>query len=221
MKKKQLLKKGLFITFEGPEGSGKSTHSRLIADLLRREGFNVVFTREPGGTVVGDKIRGLLLDSKKIDMTPLTETLLFEASRSELITEVIGPALRARKIVICDRFNDATLAYQGYAGRIPIRDIKTIESVSMKGILPDLTIILDIGADEGLKKISVHKRDRMESKKLSFHTRVRNGYLSLARQDRKRIKVVRTMKRREDTLSAVQKEVLDVVQRYKRSSKRP
>lgn len=214
---KKTLRKGIFITFEGPEGCGKSTHSRLAANFLKRIGYDVVYTREPGGTKVGDKIRSVLLDSKGLDMSPLTETLLFEASRAELVGEVIKPALAKRKIVISDRFNDATLVYQGYAGRVPLKDIKKAESVSMGKVKPDLTVLLDIEAKKGLGKIRRSKRDRMERKKLSFHKKVRLGYLALARADKRRIKVIRTRDEKRETFEAVKIEVMNVIRRYKRT----
>ena len=214
---KKTLRRGLFITFEGPEGCGKSTHSKRTAYFLKKEGYDILYTREPGGTEVGDRIRKVLLKSKKINITPLMETLLFEASRAELVKEVIKPALRKRKIVICDRFNDATLVYQGYAGGVPLKDIKKVEIVSMQGIKPDLTIILDINAKVGLGKTRLQKRDRIESKTLSFHRNVRRGYLDLARCDKKRIKVIKTRADKNETFRAVKKEVMNVVQRYKRA----
>jgi len=213
---KKTLKKGIFITFEGPERSGKSTHSRLAARFLKKEGYDVVYTREPGGTAVGDKIRAILLNSAKIDIPPLVETLLFEASRSELVEKVIKPALAKKKIVISDRFNDATLVYQGYAGRVPLKDIEKIEAVSIKRVRPELTILLDIEAEKGLKKIHPRAKDRMESKKLSFHRRVRKGYLVLARRDKKRIKVIKTKDTIGDTFSAVKKEVMNAVRRHEK-----
>ncbi|MEE9500163.1 MAG: dTMP kinase [Candidatus Omnitrophota bacterium] len=214
-KGKKRLKKGIFITFEGPEGSGKSTHSKLTADFLRKQGYKVVYTREPGGTKAGDEIRDVVLNSKKIDISPLTEMLLFEASRAELVKEVIRPALLGKKVVISDRFNAATLVYQGYAGGIPLKDIKRVESVSIKGIKPDLTIILDIDAEAGLKKVHRGRKDRMESKKLSFHKKVRKGYLDLARDNRKTIKVIRTRKRKSETFGEIKREVMNVIRRYK------
>lgn len=213
---KETLTRGLFITFEGPEGCGKSTHSVLTADLLKKEGYDVLLTREPGGTPVGDAIRGVLLHSKKIDISPLTETLLFEASRAELVKKVIRPALAEKKIVICDRFSDATLIYQGYAGRVPLKDIKKIGAISARGVKPDLTLLLDIKAEEGLKKIGPDGKDRMESKKLSFHKSVRGGYLDLARKERKRIKVIKTKDTIGATFKEVQEEVMNVVRKYKR-----
>jgi len=214
---KKALKKGIFITFEGPEGCGKSTHSKLAAEFLRKEGYEVVHTREPGGTRVGRKIRDLLLNFKNIEISPLTELLLFEASRAELVREVIKPALLKKKIVISDRFNDATFVYQGYAGRVPLGEIRKIESVSMGRLKPDLTVLLDIKAKDGLKKIRSFLRDRMESKELAFHESVRRGYLKLARTEKKRIKVIKTRDTVQKTFEAVRPEVMNVVRRYKRA----
>lgn len=211
------LKKGIFITFEGPEGCGKSTHSGLIAEFLKKEGYNVVYTREPGGTLFGDKIREVLLHSKKIEISPLAEVLLFEASRLELVRRVIKPALCAKKIIISDRFNDTTLVYQGYAGNVRTEIIRKVESLSVAGIKPDLTILLDINVKKGLRRTSRGGKDRIESKKLSFHKKVKAGYLKLAGRDRKRIKIVKTKDRIENTFEAVKKEVINVVRRYKRS----
>lgn len=207
---KKTLRKGIFITFEGPEGSGKSTHSKLTADFLRKEGYKVQYTREPGGTNLGDRIRGVLLNSKKMAISPLTEMLLFEASRAELIKEIIKPALLEKKIVVSDRFNAATIVYQGYAGGVSLKDIEKVELVSMKGIKPDLTIVLDIDAKTGLKKIKSGKKDRMERKKLSFHEKVRRGYLDLATRKRK-IKVIKTKNTIEETFEQVKKEVMNVI----------
>jgi len=213
---RKILKKGVFITFEGPERSGKSTHSRLAFRFLKQEGYNVVYTREPGGTPLGDQIRKVLLHSKKAKIAPIVETLLFEASRSELIKEVIAPALRKKKIVISDRFSDATLVYQGYAGSVPLSEIKKIETVSMKGIKPDLTVLLDIDARAGLKKIRRGTKDRMESKGLLFHRKVRRGYLILARGDKKRIKVIKTKDTIQATFESVKHEVMNALRRHKK-----
>ena len=213
---KKALKKGLFITFEGPERSGKSTHSRRAFRFLKKEGYNVVYTREPGGTPLGDQIRKVLLHSKKAKIAPIVETLLFEASRSELIKEIIAPALCKKKIVISDRFSDATLVYQGYAGSVPLSEIKKIETVSMKGIKPDLTVLLDIDARAGLKKIRRGTKDRMESKGLLFHRKVRNGYLILARSDKKRIKVIKTRDTIQATFESVKYEVMNALRRHKK-----
>jgi len=213
---KKILKRGLFITFEGPERSGKSTHSALAVNFLRRQGYDVVYTREPGGTAVGDRIRGVLLDAKNIRMSALTEVLLFEASRSELVREVIKPALSKKKIVISDRFHDATCVYQGCAGGVPAEEIRKIESVSMKGVVPDLTVILDIDEEIGVGKIRRGKKDRIESKNISFHKKVRAGYLALAKKNKKRIKLIKTKPTIKATFEEVKIEVTNVVGRYKR-----
>ncbi len=214
---KKALKRGIFITFEGPERCGKSTHSQLVVNTLRKLGYSVVYTREPGSTKLGDRIRELLLYSKNIEISPLAETLLFCASRAELVKKIIKPALLKKKIVISDRFSDATLVYQGYAGKVPLKDIKRIDEISVGGISPILTIVLDIDTKIGLKKIHPEKRDRMESKRFSFHKKVRKGYLEMARRNKKRIKVVRTKSRVGDTARVVQKEVMNVIQKYKRA----
>ena len=214
---KKILKKGMFITFEGPEGCGKSTHSKLIAGYLKDSGYKILHTREPGGTKLGDRIRDVLLNAKNLKISPLAEVLLFEASRFELIEEVIKPALKKGKIVISDRFNDATVVYQGYAGNVPLKNIKQIESISLQKCTPDLTILLDISAKNGLMKIHPGKRDRMESKKISFHKKVRSGYLDLARKNKKRIKVIKTQKTKEATFTMVKEEVMNAIRRYKRT----
>lgn len=211
---KKALKKGIFIVFEGPEGCGKSTHSKLAVKFLKKAGYDIVYTREPGGTDVGDGIRKVLLNLKKIDISPLTEMLLFEASRAELVGKIIRPALAKKKLVISDRFSLATHVYQGYAGNTPIKDIKKVESVSIGGIKPDLTLILDIKTSTGLNKIK--DKDRMESKGLSFHEKVRKGYLNSAKHC-KSIKVIKTEKKIHDTFGNVKREIINVIKRYERA----
>ena len=193
------MKKGKFITIEGPEGCGKSTQARLLFNYLQREGYNCVLTREPGGTPFGEKVRNILLDPANKGMSAICETLLFEASRAALVEKVILPALSKGKVIICDRFSDATLVYQGFAGGQNLKILKTIDKYATRGIKPDLTIVLDIGVKEGLKRAkkagrqkSKFKWDRMERKSLAYHKAVRTGYLKLARQEKRRIKVIKT-----------------------------
>jgi len=184
--------KGKFITFEGSEGCGKSTQSKLIYDYLKSKGYPVVYLREPGGVRVSEKIRGILLDPKS-QMNPVCETLLYMAARAQVVQEVIKPAILKGRIVICDRFLDSTLAYQGYGLGIDIKFIKiTGEFVSL-GIKPDLTIFLDLPVKKGLKYRHLVK-DRIEERSLAYHLRVRNGYLKLAAQEPKRIKIVKVEK---------------------------
>jgi len=209
---KKNLKKGLFITFEGPEGCGKSTHALRVFGELKKEGYGCIFTREPGGTRVGEKIREILLDAGQGKIFPFTELMLFETARSQIVREVIIPALKKKQIVICDRFNDSTVAYQGYAGIIPVRDIIKIDRYITGGLVPDMTILIDVDAAEGLRRVASHRaKDRMERKPISYHNKVRRGYLSIAASDKKRIRVVRSMPDADDTYRAVRAAVMGYV----------
>ena len=182
------LKKGMLITFEGPEGSGKSTHVRLICSYLRRNGFKVLHLREPGGTTIGEQVRRILLDTKNKNMDAVCEMLLYQAARAQVVGEKVLPALKEKVIVILDRFLDATISYQGFGAGLDTSLIRQIGKLVTFGIHPDLTILLDIGAKEGLRRS--RRRDRIEKKSLTFHRRVRKGYLKLARENPNRIKVV-------------------------------
>lgn len=214
---KKVLKKGIFITFEGPEGCGKSTQSKLLYDNLKRRGYDCIHTREPGGTKAGERIREILLHSDGIKISDLTELFLFEASRSQIVGEVIRPALAENKLIICDRFSDATLAYQGYGGGIPIKVIKMLDSVATGGLRPGLTILLDVDTMTGLRRAKAKGIDRMEKKDIAYHRRVRAGYLKLARSEPGRIKVIKVTDSINKTQGLVRREVEDVIQRYKRS----
>jgi len=211
-----MRKKGKFITLEGPEGCGKSTHARLLLNYLKTKGYRCILTREPGGTPLGEKIRKTLLNPANKGMSAACETLLFEASRAALVEKVILPALSKGIIVISDRFSDATFVYQGFAGRQNLKKLKAIDEYATYGIKPDLTIVLDIDSKKGLRrarkadtrKKKLFKWDRMERKSLAYHRAVRGGYLKLARQEKKRIKVIKTQKRIEGTQQLVRKLVL-------------
>lgn len=180
---------GLFITFEGPEGSGKSTHSRLLCNFLRKKGYSVLHTREPGGTIVSEKIRKILLDPGNKDIDVVSEMLLYMAARVQIVKKKILPALNKGKIVICDRFLDATIVYQGYAGGIDTALIRKLGNIATGKVLPRLTFLLDIDAKKGLMRAG-RVKDRMEKKSLGFHKKVRKGYLTLAKKEPARIKVV-------------------------------
>ena len=184
-----MSKRGLFITFEGPEGSGKTTHSRLLCGFLRKKCFKVLHTREPGSTLISEKIRKILLDPKNKGMDVGCEMLLYMAARAQIVKEKILPALEQGKIVICDRFTDATLAYQGYAGGMNLKGIDNIASIVTKGLKPGITFLLDIDARIGLLRAG-RSKDRMERKSILYHNKVRNGYLSIARKEPKRIRVI-------------------------------
>ncbi len=190
-------RRGAFITFEGPEGAGKSTQVRmLLAALEAREPGSAVATREPGGTPLAEKLRALFkygLDGEKID--PRTELLLIEAGRVQHIEEFIRPALAAGKVVICDRFTDSTLAYQGAGRGIGAELVKPLNDFACAGITPDLTFILDIPVDRGLKRAAERSpensiRDRLENERREFHERLRQGFLALAAADPERCAVI-------------------------------
>ncbi len=187
------MKTGRLITFEGGEGSGKTTQMTLLADTLRRKGLPLVCTREPGGTPLGDKIRHLILepsdDGAGVDMR--SEFFLYLASRAQHVKEVLLPALAAGKIVFCDRFSDATLAYQGYGRALPLDEIKTMMAFASYGLVPDLTLFFDIAPDLALPRLSGRKEiNRLDREALSFHERVYRGYKTLIRDDEKRIFVI-------------------------------
>lgn len=183
---------GIFITLEGPDGSGKSTQALLLIRFLKKAGFKVLHTREPGGDRVAESIRLLLL-SPKNQIVPEAELFLYWASRAQHVQQVIKPALSQGWIVVCERFNDATVAYQGYGRGVDLILIKKMNRLAAGGLTPDLTFLLDIPPAKGLKKVMEAKgvKDRFELEKLSFHRRVRQGYLALAEQEPRRIKKIK------------------------------
>jgi dTMP kinase len=175
----------MFITAEGPEGSGKSTQLQRLGDYFRTRRETIV-TKEPGGTPIGDRIRAILLDSAAAGMDPMTELMLYAASRRQHVTEVIGPGLKRGALVLCDRYTDATLAYQGYGRRLDLDRLQTLNEWATGGLRPDLTLLFDIDEEAGLRR--AHARNagmavdegRFEAEDLRFHRRVREGYLAMA-----------------------------------------
>lgn len=187
---------GLFITFEGGEGSGKTTQLKALLTHLRSSDRDVIETRDPGGTAIGNQVRGLLLDGENARMASLTELFLYEASRAQLVEEVIRPSLAAGRIVLCDRFTDSTVAYQGY-GRGLDRDlIARLNHLAANGLRPHLTLLLDLEPAIGLARVSKRltdsrlRRDRLEDERLEFHQRVQAGYRALAAEEPGRVMVV-------------------------------
>jgi dTMP kinase len=180
----------LFITFEGIEGCGKSYQSRKLLGRLTREGIKAILTFEPGGTQLGNNIRNILKRQLEFKITAETELFLFSACRAQLIKDVISPAIHEDKIVICDRYIDSTVAYQGFGRGLDIKLIETVNKLSSAGILPDLTILLDLPVEEGLRRKINKTGDRFDSESLDFHSRVRNGFLYLADKDPQRWWVV-------------------------------
>ena len=215
------MKRGFLLTLEGPEGSGKSTHSRLLAGYLTQKGIKIYCTREPGSTALGEKMRQLLLSPMHKNMSIRTELLLYEAARAQHVDEIIIPALGKNITVICDRFYDATFAYQGYGRKIDLNIVKYINDFAVNKVKPDLTILLDIDVDIGLKKslrlskdpFLMGESDRIEQEDIEFHKKVREGYLSLAQREPERIKVVTVKNKVNETQSEIQKHVDDLLRR--------
>jgi dTMP kinase len=191
-----MTKRGLFITFEGPEGSGKSTQLRLLAKRLRAAGCDVLETAEPGGTPIGMQIRRVLLDAKNQDLSPTTELLLMFAARAQNVDQWILPALAAGRIVLCDRFTDSTLVYQGAARGLGAEVVYDLDRIACRGLVPDLTLLIDIDTETGLKR--AHQRNaltsgvetRMDTQSLEFHRKVREAYRQLAEDEPKRIRLI-------------------------------
>lgn len=202
---------GFLVSFEGGEACGKSTQIKLFTEFLKNNNFDFVCTREPGGTGLGEKIRELLLHSKE-DLSPETEFLLFSASRSKLVEEVVKPALQQGKIVVLDRYFDSSYTYQGYAGDLKIQDIKNITDFAIKGAVPDLTFLLDLSYEDGIKRKAsdeaLRNLDRIESKGKEYHDKVRKGYLKLAQNDKRRIYVVDARKSKEEIFEEIKNEFL-------------
>jgi len=182
--------RGLFITLEGSEGSGKSTQSALIVEYLKSKKLPVMLLREPGGVKVSEEIREILLNVKNTSIGDECETLLYMAARAQLVKEVLKPALAAGKIIICDRFLDSTVAYQGWGNGVDIKAIEEMGRFAVAGVKPDLTLLFDIDTKKGLSRTNA-KKDRIELRTLNYHKRVRQGYLSQAKKHPKRIKVIR------------------------------
>jgi len=184
--------KGIFITFEGIDGSGKTTQIELLNSFLKQSGFDVVLTREPGGTDIGDKIRKILLDSKNTGMSYRAETLLFLASRAELVSKVIQPSLDQGKIVICDRFFDSTIAYQGIARQLGAEKILDMSLWATENIIPDLTFLLsiDVWECENRIKNGKKKKDRIEKEEIDFKSKIQEGYMQLAGKNKERFVIV-------------------------------
>jgi dTMP kinase len=188
---------GDFITFEGIEGSGKSTQIRLLFEFLKGRGVDVKMTREPGGTVIGEKVRGILLDPTTKGLIPRAELFLYAAARLQHIEEVIQPALDEGKVVLCDRFMDATVAYQGYGREVPLNEVKVVNSLVTVDLKTDLTILLDLPVEVGLSRArernladAASATSRFEEEDLVFHQRVREGYLAIAAAERNRVKII-------------------------------
>jgi dTMP kinase len=182
----------MFITLEGPEGSGKSMQICQLADYVREQGFEVLATREPGGTFIGDQIREVIMRMENTMMSPRAEILLFCAARAQIVDEVIRPNLEKGVVVISDRYADSTLAYQGYGHGLDLAILKEILRFTTGGLQPDLTLLLDVDVEEGLKRrrIGGGEWNRLDAQQIAFHQRVRHGYLKMAAEEPDRWRVV-------------------------------
>ena len=204
-----------FITFEGVEGSGKTTQIRRLKTYLTRKGIPCKVTREPGGCPIGEKVRKILLNPDHREMVPLSELLLYEASRAQHVKEVIEPLLKRGVTVLCDRFSDATIAYQGFGRKLDLGLIQRFNRLSTQRIKPDITFLLDCPPDMGLKRaiqrnqtLKKEKEERFEREKIQFHHRVRRGYLSIAKQEPHRVKVIDTRQGEEKTFEKI-RQIID------------
>ena len=206
--------KGKFITFEGPEGGGKSTQIRELAAFLETRGIPVLLAREPGGTKLGEQVRGLLQDDAAGEPpSPRTEVLLFLASRAQLVANVIAPALEQGVWVLCDRFDDSTFAYQGYGRGFDLDALRHLDTFATGGLVPDLTLLLDLPPDIGFARIAARQTDagsepdRFEREARAFHVRLRAGFLELAKRDPGRIAVIDAGQSKEEVAETVRKRV--------------
>ncbi len=194
-----IMKKGLFITVEGMDGSGKTTQIGLMSSYLKDKGYEVVLTREPGGTIIGEKIRNIILDPQNSGMCDAAEMLLYASARAQLVGEVIKPSVDSGKIVICDRFADSSYVYQGFGRGIDFKVIEDANRAALDGISPDITIFLDIRPELALgRRLAATGADRIENEKIEFHLRVYSGYKKLASLYCDRIKSVESSRSIED-----------------------
>jgi dTMP kinase len=203
--------RGLFVTFEGVEGSGKTTVAKSIAENLRQKGLTVVVTAEPGDTSVGSQIRQLLATVS--ERTAWTEAFLFLADRAEHVAKVIKPALERGEIVLCDRFTDSTIAYQGFGLGLPLEWLTQLNSIATNGLVPDLTLLLDIDPEMGLKRSQ--RETVFERRSLDFHQRVRWGYLWMAKQEPHRVKVIDASQPLESVLTQAMRLVEEALARWR------
>ena len=175
------MNKGLFITIEGPDGSGKSTQIQYMKEFFSEQGLTCLFTREPGGTLIGEKLRDIILDKENAEMCDMAETLLYAAARAQHVEELIKPALAEGTIVVCDRFIDSSMAYQGY-GRYLGDSVRIINEYAIDGCMPDVTFLMELDPKIGKSRIREDVQDRLELEKIEFHNRVFDGYQTIAKQ---------------------------------------
>lgn len=202
----------MFITLEGPEGSGKTSHLPYLVEYLREKGYTVFPTREPGGTSIGEQIRAVIHDLKNVEMHPRTETLLYQAARAQIVEEVIRPRLKAGEIVISDRYYDSTIAYQGYGHQQDLEQVRALVKYATGGLIPDLTILLDVDVEEGLRrKKKDNEWNRLDAYTVEFHQRVRAGYLEMVRQEPARWVMLDAGQKWDEVQTDLRKLILEVL----------
>lgn len=203
---------GILISIEGPDGAGKTTQISLLKQYLEQKGFSCILTREPGGTKISEKIRHLILDKENSKMGAVTEMLLYSAARAQLVHEVIRPALEEGKVIICDRYVDSSAVYQGIARNLGVDTVYEVNEYAIQGIWPDLTIHLDLEAEEGIRrKKNQTELDRMELETMDFHKKVCEGYRTLAKRNPDRIKTINAMLSVEEIHEAIKKQLEIVI----------
>jgi len=202
-----MINHGIFITVEGMDGCGKTSQIKLIQNYLKEKKYEVISIREPGGTIISEKIRNLILDPNNKEMSIITEMFLYAAARSQLIIEIIKPALKEGKIVICDRFVDSSYAYQSFGRNIDLKTVEKINMIATEEIQPDITFFFDISPEITMKRIADTTLDRIEQEKIEFHQKVYNGYKDLVFKYPNRIKAIQSNKSIEEIFNKVKKEL--------------
>ncbi len=204
--------KGFFITFEGPDGSGKTTVATEVCARLKELGYDVIHTREPGGIAISEDIRSIILDPKNTMMDAKTEALLYAASRRQHLVEKVFPAVKEGKIVICERFLDSSLAYQGYGRQLGFDEVLSINLFAIDNTYPDMTIYLDVDEEIGLSRLADRSfKDRLDQESVDFHHRVSEGYREVLRRFKDRITVIDASKTKEEVIEASMKEILRLI----------
>ena len=200
------MNRGLFITFEGADGCGKTTQLKMLAEYLTNKGFEVLITREPGAKGLGEKIREILLNYNG-DVSDRCESFLFLADRAQHIDMIINPAVKSGKIVLCDRHTDSSVAYQGYGRGLPVERIKMLNDLAVNGRYPDLTLVFDVDVETSMSRVG-NEKDRMESAGMEFFNRVRQGYLEIAKQEPQRVKALDARK----SIEEIHKDVIELIE---------
>ena len=207
----------MFVTFEGIDLCGKSTQAKLLYDFLKSKKKKVILVREPGGTLISEKIRDILLDKSNSNMKYITEFLLFSASRYQLTEEIIKPLLKKKYIVICDRYYDSSTAYQGYGGQIDLKIIEQINKVASGNLVPDLSFLIDINYQENVRRRKINKKghDRIEQKEKTYYTKVINGYRKIAKNNKNRFIIING----KDKMDVIKKKIFSDISNYKEKNK--